>query len=384
MRRTPFFLLTLLAVQLIAEEANDSTEEVAANPLAMQRLGWVPGSPTKKERIAKLESEMDEVFTGVVRGDFGAKAAPARPDIDSYRLYVKGDLLFWKEYIGGSDYAFTDQDMSSNVKGTNKHLTFDWGWGARGELGYHFPHDSMDALVRYTWFQARAANRMTFGPGGAVQPLYTEFEYAQPSLAKAHWKTKLSVLDAEFGKDFFVNRWLACKPFFGLKTAWIDQSMTTRYNQFPNSFMSTLVKAKNDFWGIGPWGGINSTARFTKWANLFCSFGGSLMVGDFDVVSKVVQGLTVNPIINLKENVTRIVPMMQASLGFGWDIYFNRNRNHIAIRTAYEVLYWWRQNQLTHYGSNIDSSTRVVQPPLGRYAEDLGFQGCTLDLLFDF
>ena len=378
MKRTSYFLLTLLSFNLFSEETNKTTDEVANNELVMQRLARTPDSMNKKERVAVLDAQMNDVFTTAVRGDYGARAASARPPIDSYRIFAKADLLFWKEYIGGQDYAYTDRDIGTYVVGANKHLSFDWGWGARGELGYHFPHDSWDGLVRYTWFKTTANNRMAAPVGGSIQPLYVEYQPTLPSFVQAHWGTKLSVLDAEFGKNFFLNRWISCNPFFGLKTAWINQSMNAKVVQFPVQYQTTYVNGKSNFWGIGPWGGVSTTTHFTRWLNAFCSFGGSLMVSQSHIKTKEIQGSAAS--IDLKENVTQIAPTMQAALGIGWETSFNRNRNHVAVRASYEALYWWRQNQFTYYGANDTNS-----PPLiSRYAEDLAFHGCTLDLLFDF
>lgn len=372
MKMTTLVLASALALQCFAEE-----EIAAADPIVMTKLANKSGKMSPTERVTKLESEMKDVLTDTVRGQFGAKAASARPAIDSYRLFTDFDLLYWKQYEGGDDYAFTDHDGTSDASsiGANKHINFDWNLGFKTALGYHFPHDSWDALARYTWYQAHASNGVGVPGGGALQPLDPPYRSHTSDHASAHWKTKLSILDVEIGKSYFLSRHFSVAPFMGLKTAWIHQKMKETYTSYPSSGVTTYMKNRNDFWGIGPWGGINSKFHFGSMFNLFGSLASALMISSINVKTHEIQG--VETLTDLKANVTRITPALQGTFGLGWEMVFNRSRNHIAVNFSYEAQYWWRQNQLLYFGAYGPAIFK-------RYSEDLGLHGVTLDLLFDF
>jgi hypothetical protein len=76
-------------------------EEVAINEeVAMLKVAPCDDSTSNgpKDRVSVLESQMQEVFTDTVLGDFGAKAASARPQIRSNRWFIKTDAFLWKHF----------------------------------------------------------------------------------------------------------------------------------------------------------------------------------------------------------------------------------------------------------------------------------------------
>jgi hypothetical protein len=192
---------------------------------------------------------------------------------------------------------------------------------------------------------------------------------------KSFRRTSLSVLDFEWDKNYFLSSHFAMKPWMGLRTSWISQILKQKAVNYVTPGSRLGVTSRNDFWGIGPWTGVETTWFVSSSWNFFHSIGGSLMVGGFEVGSRATQNST--KLVSLKADTTRIVPMMQGSLGFGWERSFDCNQRHVAIRAAYEISYWWRQNQTLTF-------QEVLAPLFNRFAEDLGFQGVSLQLLFDF
>jgi len=376
MKLPTFILFTALAVAGFADEEIAEQEEIALNdPVAMGKLAKVFGRTSPTERVQTLESQMKQVYTDTVRGQFGAKPASARPQIDSYGFFTEIGPILWKAYEGGDDYAFTDHTGSSATPsiGANKHTNFHWNWGARALLGYRFGHDTWDFLARYTWLKLHASSKVGLPAGGAVEPLHAPYQAHSSTLAESSWGTKYTVFEFELAKSFFLNRWFAATPFIGLRNGWINQKMHDSYSNYPTTGTTTLIRNRNDFWGLGPWSGVNTTMFFGKMFNLFSSVGGALMISNIKTHVREIQNVT--DIIDLNAKVTRIVPMLQASLGLGWEMSFKYSR--VGLQFAYEAQYWWRQNQMLHFGASGPA-------PFRRISEDLGLHGVTLDLLFDF
>ena len=112
MVRSSLLLYSLCtATALFAENANN--EEVAMLKSTPCDESSLTTLSTVKERVAVLESQIQDVFTDTSLGDFGAKAASARPQIHSYRLFVKTDAFLWKAYFGGSDFAATNASLAN-------------------------------------------------------------------------------------------------------------------------------------------------------------------------------------------------------------------------------------------------------------------------------
>ena len=119
MVRSSLLLYSLCAASALFSETIATNEEVA-----MLKTTPCDASPettisTVKERVALLESQMQDVFTDTTLGDFGAKTASARPQIHSNRLFVKTDAFMWKAYFGGSDYAATNAHINRNANPTH-------------------------------------------------------------------------------------------------------------------------------------------------------------------------------------------------------------------------------------------------------------------------
>ncbi|HEY4254833.1 MAG TPA: Lpg1974 family pore-forming outer membrane protein [Chlamydiales bacterium] len=367
MKIPTFLVMSAVAFSLFGDE------EIALQkkPSPIHRAG-------KEERLMALETKVNESFTGTARGDFGAKAASARPQMSNGNigLFVEAEALYWQQYEGGNDTAFTSVTTGPTQYLRDKELTFDWDFGFRVETGYRTPHDSWDLLARYTWMRSRGNDSVNKPTGGFVTPLYPPIQTdTSTTLVKSLQNTSLSVLDFEWNKNYFLNPHFGMKPWMGLRTGWISQTLKQKAVNYITPGTTLKVTGRNDFWGIGPWTGVETTWFVNSSWNFFHSIGGSLMVGSFDVGSKVSQNST--KLVSLKADTTRIVPMLQGSLGFGWETNFDQNQRHVAIRAAYEISHWWRQNQMLNFQT-------ASEPLLSRFAEDLGFQGVSLQLLFDF
>ncbi len=385
MEKSTYFLVTLFSLALGAVRADEaayesestaSNEQVASLRKQSKGLDVVSG---QNRRISTLEQQMQEVYTDTVRDTFGAKVASARPQLDSYHLYASADLLFWQAFEGGNDYAYSTSTQGPDFQGNSHWLNFDWAWGYRTEFGYRTSHDSWDLALHYTWFYDKADSHVGAPAGGDVVPLFYQFfsgnvgEFAKSSLRLHFYDGDLALQ-----KSYFLSSEFALTSLAALRTTWIDQRVHSFAKFALGDVPGTISQTgQNHFWGIGP-----KVAIAPKWFidrnwNFFGQFGGSLLYGEFEVAAKSLEDGVL--MVHLHDKIHQIVPTAQATIGLGWEMNAFCDHYHFAINVAYEMQYWWRQNQLISYLPESASTT-----VLKRLGDDLGLHGLTINASFDF
>ena len=338
-------------------------------------------SESLDSRVSSLESRMSAVKTQTAKGTVGAKMATAHPLIDGYGFFFTADALYWQVKEWGTQYVIKNKEPSTlPVEGKSKQAHFDWDLGFRVGGGYNFEHDEWDAQVYFTWFETDADNRTHADKNGILFPQIGLPE-GSGKKAKIHWDVDYYVIDAELGRNFFVSKFLAFRPFFGIETAWVNQEMRFNERFAPGSNQTQthlIVKSRNDFWGIGPRTGVDSTWYFGEHFSLFGNLSGALLWGDFDVRDKEkTTGVGSIKLTNAEGDFHAIVPNVKTILGLQWDTNFSENEHHIGIKLGYEFQYLWKQNQMLNI---YTPSTAVYE----RESADLSINGITLDVRFDF
>ena len=355
----------------------------------------------REVRLNELEQQMKQVGTETAMGTYGANTASARPEVDGRGWFITFDVLYWKARVGGTEYAYTDQDPLATlpIKGRQKSMEFSWDWGVRAGLGYNFDHDGWDVKSLYTWWEANGSDSASAGLNNSVIPMRGSatitstapnqplFLYAKS--AKSMYDLDYQAVDLELGRDYYVSSTLSLRPFWGLKSAWIDQDQRTRYTGGAPTVgpggehlvglegNTVRVKESCDFWGLGPRTGVD-----TRWymGNNFSAFGnvsGALLLGHFNVDHKERYSAMEDARIRLHANRNAFAPMVDFQLGLRYDSYFHHDQHHIGIGVGVEVEYWWRQNQML----KIDDVTELKYE---RYSEDVAFYGVTAEFKWDF
>jgi len=360
-------------------------------------------SADREVRINELEHQMKQVGTETAIGTYGANTATARPEVDGRGWFISFDLLYWKARVAGTEYAYTDQDKIASlpIKGRKKSMEFGWDWGIRAGIGYNFDNDGWDFNARYTWWETAGSDSVRAGLNSSVVPLrgssslttaaaanQTVGEFIFATSAKSLYNIDYQAVDVELGRDYYVSSTLSLRPFWGLKTAWIDQEQKTHYtggDPTVNQGIHLLglqgntvhVKEDCDFWGLGPRTGINSRWYMGNKLSIFGNVSGALLLGHFDVDHKERYSAVGDARIRLHANRHAFAPMVNFELGMRYDTYLNNDRNHLGIGVGFEAEYWWRQNQMLKIDDFIDLKYE-------RYSEDIAFYGLTADIRWDF
>ena len=357
----------------------------------------------REVRIAELESQMKQVGTMTPEGVFGANTASARPNVEGEGWFLTFDVLYWRTKIGGTEYAYTDADPIGKlpVNGKKKHMEFNWDWGLRAGLGYNFDYDGWDFRAQYTWWNSAGSDTTHAGQSNSITPLrgsatvtespqaQTKGQFAFCTSAKSLFDLDYQTIDLELGRDYYMTDKVSFRPFWGVKTAWIDLEQKTQYtggapiNVGQGSLLLGLsgntvhVKEKSDFWGVGPRTGLNSRWYIGEGFSFFSNLSGAFIWGYFDVEHKEKYSAAQDGRMHLHANRHAFSPTMQLQMGLRYETYLNHDQQHLSLGIGFEGQYWWRQNQAL----KVDDRATLKYT---RYSDDLAFYGITAEIKWDF
>lgn len=302
----------------------------------------------------------------------------------SFDLFA--DVLVWTARQSGSEnWAQTIGPGKSFLALHSVH--FPWDVGLRVGFDYGMKHDQWDTLLAYTWFRTKGTDRIStpyqINPsfnanfyvnnasgGGFNGPLYHN--------GAIQWTISFNMFDWELGRKYWASSALSLRPFVGLKGGWIHQTTNTQWLNpdiaNPSSFGTAKEDIKNNFWGVGPSGGLN-----TKWNlgtvrkhifSLFGDFSGAMLLGRWtfsDIYTNAVP--IVVTIIN--PTVYGAACMFRGFMGFEWDASFNNEQVYFSMKMGYESQFWMDQLQIYSFDIGLQNL-------------ELTLQGATVDFTFDF
>lgn len=317
---------------------------------------------------------------------------PARPfSKDCWGFYIAVDPFIWQAHENGLPIAIeTSAPSFFNSSGENKvkNLSFDWNFGFRLAAGLNLDYDGWDTVLTWTRWHTRANKHFAAPQNSTLLPAQgtpASIFSATASSSKGHWKLHLNMLDWDLAREFYVSKHLTLRPYIGLRTAWIDQKFVTR---FENLSLNPLVpgvthkvKAKNEYWGIGPRGGIDTLWDIGCGWGLFGNYSAELLYGffDTDMDEYSVDSSGISSIIQRTDDfyhVGRAITDMQIGIRYDWiacdECY------HFGIEAGWEHHMFWGQNTNLYFVDSSMEGAVVVNNG------DLTTQGYFVRLRFDF
>lgn len=289
--------------------------------------------------------------------------------------YIFTDLLYWRAEEGATSWADVIH-IQPKPFFNQADLAFGWDFGFRAGIGYHFDYDHWDLKFAYTRFCTKANNSYILDPED-IGIILSEFLGSFIELPRTifgttsiEWKILFNMFDWELGRDFLVSRALSLRPFIGLKGGWIHQTILTHWTN-PLSLVAE-ENLKNNFWGIGPSGGVNTDWRFGEnqlgFFSLFGDFSTAYMWGKWTGSDVYSDNSSAKVFINTPSTFLGSLTFRCFS-GISWTTDFNKSR--FAVRIGYEMQFWFNQLKIVTFNEL-------------RAHHDLTLQGVTCDIRFDF
>lgn len=296
----------------------------------------------------------------------------------SFRFAISTDLFAW---YPSEEVSSIWADLisiginSSSWKAPGFNLK--WDYGFRIETGFDFG-DKWDSSLCWTWFKSDATHEIPFQQNTTISPeFFAAFLSGDtPQSMRASWTLLINMFDWELGRRYWTAKCISLRPFLGIKGGCINQSIHIKYYNLTIAHLLTdyLGKEhlKNDFWGIGPLGGINTKWKVLSFKNHFFDFFGDFSMATLwgNWICKDLYKNTAFRSSSVKLKNSQLGSLMfRGFMGIGWN--FQNKNLQLAINVGYEMQLWINQLRLATF-------------QLQRLHDDLTLQGVTFNCKFDF
>lgn len=257
---------------------------------------------------------------------------------------------------------------------------FKWDYGFRIGLGSHLVHDQWDTFFYWTHFHTDACHSIS----PILQLIPAQEFFAgflsgdNPRSISAKWSLSFNLADWELGRSYCISDGLAMRPFLGIKAGIINQSIDAQYddliinNVFTDNFGKECLK--NNFFGIGPSGGVNSTWKLynggSQFVSLFGDFSTALLWGTWKCSDVYKNNLSYTSSVNTTKTSLGSLAF-RGFMGIKWETDINAEKSHFTTKIGYEMQFWLNQLRINTF-------------QLQRLQEDLTIQGITVSCQFDF
>ena len=336
---------------------------LAVSPLAAASLDT---------RVSNLEQQMNDVRMHSVYGNVGAKTVSATPATDRYGPFLSHEMLYWKPFVGGTEFAYTNDvfPVGAPFLGNIVQFKFDWKFGFRTSLGYQFNKSGWDISALFTRVKFHETRHSNSPLSASGLPGVTN-----ETSAEGGWSTSFNVLDFDLARSYFLRPHFSVHPRVGVRTAWIKQHDHAQYfNALTN--VSSLLTNVNSTSGVGLLAGSGLRWHASSQWSLFSNLIASLIYGKIEVGAKSMNFMTspAEP-LNVTADTHKVLPNTSLDIGLQWEMAWRVV--HFSLAAGYEFQYWWRQNQRLQLDTGTSYSWQ-------RRAEDLGFHGAKFNAALDF
>ncbi|MBS0620676.1 MAG: hypothetical protein JSS61_04370 [Verrucomicrobia bacterium] len=316
----------------------------------------------------------------------------ARPEVrNGANLFLEGDLLVWQARENGLPMGIVATGAPGSLMLHNAHVSnmrSEWNAGFRVGFGYNIPHDGWDLSVSWLRFSSNTRRSAHASSSQVIYP--SMLPPSEPIInnssgactrAQGHWRVLLNQIDLDLGREFFVSKWLTLRPHMGVRTAWIHQHWNLHYKNFLNTltgYNNSKDNMKNNWWGIGAEGGVDTTWGLGGGWSFFGNLAASILYG----YHKVRENTTDTPVdveyaeLHNSFRISHTVLDMEG--GIAWDHMFCKDRFHLGFKLGIEEHVYFGQNQFPTFVDDVSRGTFVANQG------DLTYQGFVFSTRFDF
>ncbi len=331
-------------------------------------------------------------FFGLLALVFQLASLHATQKSFSPHLEFTADLLLWSVRESGTENwaeVITSGPGSREVSDIQS-VNFKWNSGFR--LGAGCDRGSFRAGFFYTKFRGSGDAQVSSIPGSVFSAFLGNFYVDNPNgsgiqglayqSASINWLVDFNVLDWEISRAYRLDDALTFHPFLGLKGGWIHQTAKTRWVNPaapppPRPFIPFSVGREtltNNFWGIGPSGGVTTELRLCDTKCHSISFlgtiSGAIMYGHWTFSDHYIN--------DADQRVSIVLPKLNSAastfktlIGLEWSRYLPSRGVTFTSSLGFEMQFWL--NQLQYYSFDT-----------GRLGNVLTLQGGTLAFGIEF
>lgn len=304
--------------------------------------------------------------------------------------FAFAELLYWQMREGSSENWSQDITPKGATQSTTLYdAPFDFNPGFRIGVGYEAPSHAWNTVLSYTNYQNKAENHAS----GDIYSAYLGNYFANNTnganfgpfydSANLDWDFSFQTIDIELGRRFIIDKILTVRPFVGLKTAFIDQVIDSHwYGPKTTDIFGTIIpittfsqareKITQNFWGVGPSLGLDTTwpvyQSLHQYFSLIGNLSGAVMWGHWSFSDTYENNTPVTISVN-STDFSGAETMARGILGVEWGSQMSRI--DLKVRLSYEAQVWFEQMQYYNYN-------------MGRLSNLMSLQGANLGLYLTF
>lgn len=322
-------------------------------------------------------------------GTVSPRLPPGSPHVkNGFNLFIRADYLLWKAMEQNISFCSNITGVGVGVevpKGEVFSPKFCWESGCRVGLGYNIGHDEWDTQLIWTWFEDTASRRATGSSSQRLAGTISSPAFNITSL-KAHSQLilHLNLLDWQWGREFYVSKWLTLRPFGGLRTGWIHQNWKTHFKDDVRSSIGVLeafdVFLRQRFWGIGLLGCLDTEWGLISGLSLYANGGFSLLYGYFHHTRREDASTSADPdtiVLDGIQSFRSEQGIAELQWGLRWDQMLFNDRFHFRIQAGWDHMVFFDHNRFFFF-------TQGGAGTLSERGGNLAFQGWSTSVRFDF
>jgi hypothetical protein len=268
-------------------------------------------------------------------------------------VFVQGAYTYWAPYQEGMDILLAPGTATTkgNVITPKTYFSsgFKVGAGANNtESGWFW-------AINYTWFKNN--------PSFKKHPLPSTLNYISPLASNSDRFTSLQSkfsnqfnrIDGFFDRDFYSGKKFTLRPWVGFLGSWEKQnlSMDGRSTQDDINQPHILNYSQN-WWGVGPYSGMNCMYNFTQNFGLYIAPGASILYArhkcDTEQYSPAEGDAVYHQATNYAKSFYNMEPMLEISLGV--NLSYMHDNFGLALIAAWEIQTYFSHNGLAGYYSS--------------------------------
>ena len=294
-------------------------------------------------------------------------------------VFVDGYLLYWTARQDGIAFArqgVTDLDHIVTSKQDTLFPGNDWDVGFRVGIGVHLDHDNWNTGFTYTRFTSDDSNNKegsfaTTWDVGGIQGV-TSQGFTVPILARygeADWSLIYNNFVLALSKDFSASPFVVFRPCIGLAATWHKQTYDVLYLQLSQS-TSYRMNLKQNNWGIGLLGGLESDWFISKWWGFYGKIALASLWSRFHITRE--DEVSGDRLVYNTTNFHTVKAMLDLGLGLRFDYSPESGKVHLSGSVGWEEQVWFNENQFQRisYSSGLQG--------------DLILQGLSVKLRLDY
>ncbi|MBS0621102.1 MAG: hypothetical protein JSS61_06560 [Verrucomicrobia bacterium] len=334
------------------------------------------------DQASNTKGEAAPMPMGVTSQPKGVITPPVAPRVThGADVFVTADFIYWKARQDGLEYAAsgvassTFPTLASGLtipSGHVKEPKFEFQPGFKIGLGILMDHDGWDLYANYTWLnpqQEKNEINLSSDTNATLVPLRSngreQLGAVQLTESESWYKLNYNVIDLELGRNFFVSRYLTMRPHVGLKTAWLRQKFNMNEEISVDSLLTvpgtSESKQKQNTWGLGIRGGINTVYHFNRNWGIY----GDLALSALWSCVKVKNHTEVASsgfahdadVIRNRRGFHEVMPVLELGLGLEYMTWFYNENYMLSLQAGWEEQVWFNTNHFfdpqTHLSGNL-------------------------------